>query len=80
MDNTGPGFADGLLPTAFDAFVRGGHGVVPHPGAGLGLAIVRAVAQAHAGTATAENVPGGARLTLTLALDAAPVPGASVRS
>jgi signal transduction histidine kinase len=80
MDNTGPGFAGGLLPTAFDAFVRGGHGVVPHPGAGLGLAIVRAVAQAHAGTATAENVPGGARLTLTLALDAAPVPGASASS
>lgn len=77
MDNTGPGFADGLLPTAFDAFVRG---AAAHPGAGLGLAIVRAVAQAHAGTATAQNVPGGARLTLTLALDAAPVPGAPVSS
>jgi two-component system OmpR family sensor kinase len=80
MENAGPGFADGLLPTAFDAFVRGGRDGTPHPGAGLGLAIVRAVAQAHGGTATAENTPGGARLTMTLALDADPVPGATVRS
>jgi two-component system, OmpR family, sensor kinase len=80
MENAGPGFADGLLPMAFEAFVRGGRDAAPHQGAGLGLAIVRAVAQAHGGTATAENVPGGARLTLTLALDATPVPGAFVGS
>jgi signal transduction histidine kinase len=77
MENSGPGFAEDLLPTAFDAFVRG---VALHPGAGLGLAIVRAVARAHGGTATAQNVPGGARLTMTLALDAAPVPGAFIGS
>jgi signal transduction histidine kinase len=73
MENAGPGFDDELLPRAFEPFVRGGHDVTLHPGAGLGLAIVRAVAQAHGGTATAENVPGGARLTVTLALE--PVPG-----
>jgi signal transduction histidine kinase len=80
MENSGPGFADDLLPQAFEPFVRGGREVASHPGAGLGLAIVRAVAQAHGGSATAENVPGGARLTLTLALDPAPVPPARVSS
>ena len=78
MENAGSGFADSLLPTAFEAFVRGGRDATPHPGAGLGLAIVRAVARAHGGTATAANVPGGARVTMTLTLDAAPVPGATV--
>jgi two-component system, OmpR family, sensor kinase len=86
MEDSGPGFADGLLPRAFEAFVRGGPDVASQPGAGLGLAIVRAVAQAHGGTATAANVPGGARLTMTLALDPDPdpdpdpVPGARVSS
>jgi signal transduction histidine kinase len=80
MQNSGPGFAEDLLPEVFETFVRGGRDAAPHSGAGLGLAIVRAVAQAHGGTATAENVPGGARLTLTLALDAAPVAGASASS
>jgi signal transduction histidine kinase len=78
MENSGPGFGEDVLPRAFEAFTRGARAAAPHPGAGLGLAIVRAVAQAHGGTATAENVPGGARLTMTLALGAAPVPGALV--
>jgi signal transduction histidine kinase len=69
-ENTGPGFADDLLPRAFEPFVRG---AVAGDGAGLGLAIVQAVAQAHGGTATAENVPGGARVTMTLAIPTGPV-------
>ena len=80
MENSGPGFADDLLPRAFEPFVRGSRDVASHPGAGLGLAIVRAVAQAHGGTATAENVPGGARLTMTLALDPDRVPAVRVNS
>jgi signal transduction histidine kinase len=79
-ENCGPGFARDVLPQAFEPFVRGGHDCVPEHGAGLGLAIVRAIAQAHGGTATAENVPGGARVTITLALDHGPVPEARVRS
>jgi signal transduction histidine kinase len=75
MDNAGAGFAPDLLPgRAFEAFVRGSGGA-SHPGAGLGLAIVRAVAQAHGGTAIAENLPGGARLRMTLRLGPEPVPG-----
>jgi signal transduction histidine kinase len=73
IENAGPGFDDELLLRAFEPFVRGGD-AERHPGAGLGLAIVRAVAQAHGGSATAENVPGGARLTMTLALDPRPHP------
>ena len=68
VQNTGPGFGDSLLPRAFEAFARGA-AVTAQPGAGLGLAIVRAVARAHGGTATAQDVPGGARVTMTLALD-----------
>jgi signal transduction histidine kinase len=80
VENSGPGFGDGLLPRAFDAFVRGDGAAAAHPGAGLGLAIVRAVARAHGGTARAGNVPGGARVTMTLALDREPCPRAGLGS
>ena len=79
-ENSGPGFVGVVLPRAFEPFVRGGYNGVPEHGAGLGLAIVQAIAQAHGGTATAENVPGGARVTMTLALDHGPVPDARVHS
>jgi two-component system OmpR family sensor kinase len=80
MENAGPGFGDGTLPRAFEAFVRGEIDVASHSGAGLGLAIVQAVARAHGGRATAENVPGGARVTMTLGLDCAPVPSGRLSS
>jgi two-component system, OmpR family, sensor kinase len=64
--DTGPGFAEHLLPRAFERFARGdepGDG----EGAGLGLAIVRAVAEAHGGSATAENASsGGAAVSIHL--------------
>lgn len=68
VQDTGPGFDAGVLPRAFEPFTSG---PAPHngtgQGAGLGLAIVRAIAQAHGGQATAENPPGGgARVTLRL--------------
>lgn len=75
VENTGPGFAGDVLPKAFDAFARGGNDGTSRPGSGLGLAIVRAVARAHGGRAIAENVPGGARVTMTLVLDPGPVSG-----
>jgi two-component system, OmpR family, sensor kinase len=79
-ENSGPGFDGDVLPRAFEPFARGDRDAGRYPGAGLGLAIVRAVAQAHGGTAIAENVPGGARVTMTLAVESTPVPAARVNS
>ncbi len=64
----GPGFPSEFLPHAFERFRRADDGRArADGGAGLGLAIVRAVAEAHDGTARAENRPGhGAIVTMTL--------------
>jgi two-component system sensor histidine kinase MprB len=61
----GPGIAEADLPRVFDRFYRAA-AARAKPGAGLGLAIVREAAEAHGGTATAENGATGARFRLTL--------------
>jgi two-component system OmpR family sensor kinase len=67
----GPGVPDDQLPRIFDRFYRGG-APSPRPGAGLGLAIVAAIATAHDGaTQAAASGDRGLRVTLTL-----PAPGA----
>jgi two-component system sensor histidine kinase KdpD len=62
----GPGFPPDKQETLFDMFARG----VPEsatPGVGLGLAICRAILDAHNGTISASNRPeGGACVTFTL--------------
>jgi signal transduction histidine kinase len=56
----GPGFPADFLPHAFERFRRPDSGRSRGDGgAGLGLAIVRAVVTAHGGVATASNGPGG---------------------
>jgi signal transduction histidine kinase len=56
----GPGFPPGFLPHAFERFRRPDTGRSRDDGgAGLGLAIVRAIAAAHGGTAIAARGPGG---------------------
>jgi two-component system, OmpR family, sensor histidine kinase MprB len=54
----GPGIDPRDLPHVFERFyrARGARGL---PGAGLGLAIVRHVADSHGGTVAASNAPGG---------------------
>jgi signal transduction histidine kinase len=67
VEDSGAGFDPGVLPDAFQPYVRG-TGEAAGSGAGLGLAIVQAVAESHGGGAVAENVPeGGARVTVTMA-------------
>ncbi|WP_424216124.1 sensor histidine kinase (plasmid) [Streptomyces sp. BI20] len=54
------------LPRVFDTGWRGSPARTPPSGAGLGLAIVRGIVEAHAGHAHVHNVPGGCRFELTL--------------
>ena len=66
VEDSGPGFDPRVLPDAFQPYVRG-NGENAGSGAGLGLAIVQAVAESHGGGAVAENLPGGgARVTVTM--------------
>ncbi len=65
--DAGPGFPDGFLPYAFERFRRPDTGRSRSDGgAGLGLALVQAIAAAHGGVATARNGPGGAVVALHL--------------
>jgi two-component system sensor histidine kinase KdpD len=53
----GPGFTPGEEERIFDKFYRGQSG--DSRGVGLGLAICRAIIEAHGGKIWAENRPGG---------------------
>jgi signal transduction histidine kinase len=66
VSDEGEGFPADFLPVAFERFSRAGGERSPD-GAGLGLALVRAVAVAHGGTAQAARGPdGGADVWLAL--------------
>jgi two-component system sensor histidine kinase KdpD len=66
VEDDGPGLPPGDPERLFDKFQRGEReGVIA--GAGLGLAICRAIVQAHGGTIAASTRPvGGARFEFTL--------------
>jgi len=68
----GPGLPAGREQTLFEKFTRG-QAESAAPGVGLGLAICRAVIEAHGGQIRAENrASGGARFTFTLPLETPP--------
>jgi two-component system, OmpR family, sensor kinase len=63
----GAGFDDEFLKQAFERFRRDARGGDGSQGAGLGLAIVEAIARAHGGAVAARNRPdGGADVWMTL--------------
>ncbi|WP_017623088.1 HAMP domain-containing histidine kinase [Nocardiopsis chromatogenes] len=70
VGDTGPGIAFEEQERIFDRFARGSGGGGSRGGAGLGLAIVRAITDAHHGTVEVRSSPGaGARFTLTFPTD-----------
>jgi two-component system OmpR family sensor kinase len=74
VSDNGPGVPADRLPHVFDRFYRAA-ALSPRPGAGLGLAIVTAIAAAHQGTAEAAlNHPHGLRVTLTVPAGGQPCP------
>jgi signal transduction histidine kinase len=76
VDDDGPGVPEGEIERAFEPFQRlEGSRSRETGGAGLGLAVVRAIARGHGGEVTLQNrAEGGlrARVTLPLALRSAP--------
>ncbi|WP_180934010.1 sensor histidine kinase [Nocardioides ungokensis] len=75
VSDSGPGFPEQFLPHAFERFARPDSSRARRDGgAGLGLAIVSAIAHAHGGRAEARNRPGGGALVALV------LPGAVDRS
>ena len=73
VEDRGPGLPPGRERAIFDKFTRG-QSESAVPGVGLGLAICRAIVEAHGGTIRAENREGGgARFVFALPAEAAPV-------
>jgi signal transduction histidine kinase len=68
------GIPDVDLPRVFDVAFRGETARTPGGGAGLGLAIVRGLVQAHRGEVSVANVAGGCRFTVRLPVAAAAWP------
>jgi two-component system sensor histidine kinase KdpD len=72
VSDNGPGLPKGQEEAIFEKFTRGAR-ESSTSGVGLGLAICRAIVEAHKGKIWAENIPeGGARFSFTLPLGTPP--------
>jgi len=68
IDDLGPGLPAGMEERIFERFTRGERETT-RPGTGLGLALCRAIVEAHGGRIWAENrLGGGTRFAFTLPL------------
>ncbi len=60
VEDDGPGMSDAEKERAFERFFRGPNATANYvEGSGLGLPVVRSIAEAHGGAAWLENRPGG---------------------
>ena len=67
VHDDGPGLPPDLLDEAFDRFTRGDSSRTrASGGAGLGLSLVSAIAEAHGGSAAVTSKPGDTTFTVTL--------------
>jgi len=62
----GPGMPDNFVDRAFEPFRRADSTSRTRHGSGLGLAVVRGIAQAHGGSVSYERVGGRSAFTLTI--------------
>ncbi len=68
--NSGGGIAEADLPFVFERFYRADRSRSrDHGGAGIGLAIVKELIEAHGGRIGAESVPGETRIWLTIPME-----------
>ncbi len=79
VHDDGPGFPPDVAPRAFERFVRGDAARTRSlggvdAGAGLGLAIVQAIVQAHGGDVTLTSRPGDTTVTVRLPVSAPAAP------
>ncbi len=67
VSDNGPGIPDQLLPTLFERFVRGDNSRSRRAGStGLGLAITKAIIEAHGGSISVSSQPGNTVFTMEL--------------
>jgi signal transduction histidine kinase len=67
VEDRGPGIAPAALPHVFEPYYRAPGAAVSAPGTGLGLAVVKALVEAHGGSIeAASEPPGGTRISFTL--------------
>jgi two-component system OmpR family sensor kinase len=70
VKDSGPGVADADRQRILEPFERGRDAIRRYRGAGLGLAIVRAIAEAHGGRVEFESEPGsGSTFSIVLPRD-----------
>jgi two-component system, OmpR family, sensor histidine kinase KdpD len=72
VSDQGPGVPEELRSRLFSRFVRGDTSDANGGGAGLGLAIVRGLVEAHAGRVWLEDTPGRSGASFAFSLPAAP--------